>query len=123
ASSLLIGLSAANAVVRRFFGHHYVVWMALAQARAGHANEARSRLERLDVLRADVAHPLAQPAHELEDDVGEHALLRHARLDALADQVRLVATARLEVAIFAITAALHRADGPHAAVVFVALAL
>ncbi len=82
-------LPAANAIVGRFFGHHHVVWVALAQARAGHTDEAGACLERLNILRADVAHRLAQTANELINNVGERTLVGHASLDALGDQAAI----------------------------------
>ena len=97
--------------------------MALTQSRAGHADEARVALHLFDSSGADVAHRLAQPADELIDHVRQRPLVRHAPLDALGDQARLLADAALEVTVLAVAAALHGADGSHAAIVLVALAL
>src|SRR5262249_25286179 len=74
---------AARRVVGSLLGDDNVVWMALAQARAGHADEARVALHLFDGGGADVTHRLAQPADELIDHIRQGPLIRHAPLDAL----------------------------------------
>src|SRR5919197_407084 len=69
-------------VIRRLLRDRHVVRMALAQARARDADEARL-LELVDRRRAAVAHRLPQPADELVQDGRQRPLVRHPPLDAL----------------------------------------
>src|SRR5215469_6364654 len=97
--------------------------MALAQARAGDARKARVGLHISDRGRAAIAHGLAQSAYQLIGHGAERTLVWDAPLDALGNQPGFVSDAFLEVPVFAVAAAFHRADGPHAAIVFIALTL
>src|SRR6266511_2406722 len=74
-------------VVRRFLLDDDVVHVALAQAGGGDPHEARLRPELADGAAAEVAHAAAEPAGELEERHLHRALVRHAPLDALRDEL------------------------------------
>src|SRR6266581_2406109 len=95
--------------------------MALAQAGAGDADEARLLLHLLDGGAAGIAHRLAQAADQLVDQRPQHAFVGHARLDALGDEAALIDYAALEVAVLAVAALLHGPDRAHRPVVLEAL--
>src|SRR5712691_3139567 len=110
-----------DGVVGSLLGDHYVVGMALAQAGAGDADEARLLLHLLDGGAAGIAHRLAQAADQLVDQRPQHAFVGHARLDALGDEAALIDYAALEVAVLAVAALLHGPDRAHRPVVLEAL--
>src|SRR5712691_4803948 len=85
-----------TAIVRRVLRDRDVVRMALAQTGAGDPDEARG-LQRLDRLRAAVAHRLAQAADELVDDRLDRPLVRDAALDSLRHELVHVLDVSLEV--------------------------
>src|SRR3954454_8686028 len=107
-------------VVRCLFGDRHVVRMALDQAGHRNADEARIAAQRLNILRADIAHARSQPADQLEQRVAERAFVGYHALDPFGNQLLTLAGA-LEVPIT--TAALHRANRTHATLGFVAAAL
>src|SRR5919197_1411899 len=109
-------------VIRRLLRDRDVVRVALAQPRAGDADEARV-LEVLDRGRAAVAHRLPQAADELVEDAAERPLVRHLALDPLGDELLDVLDVALEVAVLREPARLHRAERAHPAVGLEALAL
>src|SRR5512138_3877041 len=115
------GRALVRPVVRRFLLDDHVVDVALLEPRRGDADEARLHPELRDRLAAEVAHAAAEPAHELEDGHLDGALVRHAPLDALRDELVGVGHVRLEVAV--LRPLLHGAEGAHAAVLLVAAAL
>src|SRR5215203_4502543 len=84
-------------VVRRLARDGDVVGMRLAEPAAGDAHEARVGAQLLDGAAAAVAHPGAEPAHELVDGVGDGTLVRHPPLDPLRHE--LPAIGLLEVAV------------------------
>src|SRR5262245_1058083 len=67
----------AGLVVRRLAGDGDVVRVVLAERGARDLDEPRAGLELGDVARADVAHPGAEPAHELVHEPGELPAVRH----------------------------------------------
>src|SRR5215831_12355218 len=95
-TSWLVALESAShlpvfdGVVGSLLGDHYVVWMALAQASAGDADEARLLLHLLDGGAASIAHRLAQATDQLVDQRPQHAFVGHARLDALGDEAAFI---------------------------------
>src|SRR5215211_5376535 len=114
--------SAAEPVIRRLLRDRDVVRVRLAQPRAGDAHEARL-LEVADRRSAAVAHGLADAADQLVEDRGEAALVWHAALDPLGDELVDVLDVALEVAVLRERARAHGAEGAHPAVLLVALAL
>src|SRR6266699_5226558 len=100
-------LPVLDGVVGSLFGDHHVVGVALAQAGAGDANEARLFLHLLDGGAAGIAHRLAQAADQLVDQRPQHAFVGYARLDTFGDEAALVDYVALEVAILAVAALLH----------------
>src|SRR5258708_26628877 len=109
------------AIVRRLAHDVDVVDMALAQARAGDAQELPFLLQLLDGGAAGVAHCRAQAADQLMDDVADRALVGHAALYAFGHQLQRALDLLLEVAVG--RAARHGADRAHAAVRLVGTAL
>src|SRR3954451_23437308 len=94
--------------------------MALAEPRPSDANELGA-LHLLDRGGAAITHRLAQPANELVEHVCDRALVRHAPLDPLGDQLVYVLDITLEIAVFRITP-LHRGERGHPVVLLEALA-
>src|SRR5919197_2108041 len=109
-------------VIRRLLRDRDVVRMALAQASARDADEARV-LELLDRGRAAVAHRLPEAADELVEDAAQRPLVGHLPLDSLGDELLHVLDVALEVAVLREAARLHRAERAHAAVCLEALPL
>jgi len=72
-----------------------------------------SGAELVDGAAPHVAHPAAQPADHLEEHVGHRALVGHAPLDALGDELLRAHLAVLEVAVG--RAVLHGGERAHAA--------
>src|SRR5262245_7475419 len=99
-SGLLAAAGSAGSVVRGFFGDEDVMHVAFAQAGASDAHETRALLHLGDGLAAGIAHPRAQAADELRDDLRNRAAVGHTALDALGHQL-LVRGAGLSVAVFA----------------------
>ena len=113
----------STTVVRRVLRDRDVVRMALAQAGAGDADEARL-LHRLDRRRAAVAHRLPQAADELVDDRRERPLVR--RRGPRCPPARACRRPRRRPGSSGpsrTTARLHRAERAHPAVLLEALAL
>src|SRR5436190_21667030 len=96
-------------VVRSVRDGRHPVRVALAESRAGDADELRV-LHLLDRRGTAVAHRLAQPADELVEYVRDRALVRHTALDPLRDQLVDVLDIALEVAVLRVPARLHRAE-------------
>src|SRR6266542_1886997 len=116
-TSALVG-----AVIRRLLGDRDVVGVALAQPRAGDADEPRG-LHVLERRGAAITHRLTDAADELVQDPGERALVGDAALDPLGDELVDVLDVALEVAVLRIAARLHRAERTHAAVLLETLSL
>src|SRR3954466_1017794 len=106
ASSRLRTSATSTPVIRRLLGDRHVVRVALAQARAGDAHEARL-LELPHRGRARVAHGLAQAADQLAQDVANRTLVRDAGLHALVDQVSRILDVALEVPVLRVGTGLH----------------
>ena len=94
--------------------------VALAQAGGGDPDELRLRPQLFDAVAAGVTHPAAEAADELEDVHREGALVGHASLDALGDELHVFGLV-LEVPVAG--ASLHGAHRPHPAVRLVGAAL
>src|SRR3954466_18413 len=95
----------STTVIRSLLGDRHVVGVALAEAGAGDANEARL-LELLDRRRAGVAHRLAQAADQLAEHRAHRPLVRDAALHAFGDQVGAVLDVALEVPVLRVPACL-----------------
>jgi len=95
--------------------------MALAQARAGDADELRLGMEFGEIAGPDIAHRGAQAAGELVHDIADRALVGHLALDALRHQLQRVPDILLEIAVGG--AARYGADRAHAAIGLVGAAL
>src|SRR6266851_4201416 len=108
-------------VVRRLAGDRDVVDVALAQTRAGDADEGAVFLHLGDRAVAGIAHRRAQAADQLMHDVADRPLVRHAAFDPFGDQLQRVDDFLLEIAVG--RTARHRPDRAHAAVIFVAAPL
>src|SRR5512144_886180 len=93
------GARSVRAVVRRFLLDDHVVDVALLEPRRGDPDEPRLHAQLADVPAAEVAHAAAEAADELEDRHLHRALVRHAPLDALGDELVGVGHVGLEVAI------------------------
>src|SRR5690606_7956119 len=76
-----------DTVIRRFLRDRDVVDVALAPAGARDPDEPRLRAQLGDVAAAGIAHRRAKPADQLVDDRDDAALVRHAALDALRDEL------------------------------------
>src|SRR5690606_7249399 len=100
--------------IRALTRDRHVMRMALAQASAGDANEARLFLECLDVGSAHVTHRRLEAAGELVQYACNRALVGNLALDTFRHQLQRVANLRLEVAVR--RAARHGADRTHAAI-------
>src|SRR6266699_122487 len=116
-------LPVLDGVVGSLFGDHHIVRVALAQAGAGDANEARLFLHLLDGGAAGIAHRLAQATDQLVHQRPQHAFIGYTRLDALGDEAALVDHVTLEVAVLAVAALLHSRNRAHRPIVFEALSL
>src|SRR5579885_2484704 len=108
-------VTSAAAVIRGVLRDRDVVRVRLAQPGGGDPDEA-GLLQRLDRLGAAVPHRLAQPADELVDHAGDRALVRHATLDPLGDELLHVLDVALAVAVLAEAAGLQRPERAHPAV-------
>ena len=113
----------SHPVVGRFLDDLHVVHVRLADAGRRDLDELGARAQLLDRRAAAVAHRRAQAAHQLMDHRGQHALVRHAALDALRHELLggALAFGILEIAVRA--AFLHRAERAHAAIALVRAAL
>src|SRR5690606_17976683 len=100
-------------VVRSLAGDRHVVDMALAQARAGDADELAAAAHRGDRRMAGIAHRRAEPADELVEGSGGRALVGDLALDTLGDKL-VGAGFLLEIAVGG--AARHPPDRSPAAV-------
>src|SRR5262245_43526598 len=112
-----------RAVIRRLFDDGDVVHVALAHAGPCDANELRARAHLLDRAAPGVAHRRTQPACELVDDGTDRALVGHASLDALRDELLDLVGGVLEIAVARTVARGHRAERSHAAIALVRAAL
>src|SRR5436305_13118980 len=102
------------AIVRRLFRDRHVVRMGLAKPRYGDADEPRV-LHLVDRRRTAIAHRLAQPTDQLVQHRRQRALVRHATLDALGDELFDVFDVALAVPVFRVRAPTrrpHRTDSP-----------
>ena len=93
--------------------------MRFLHAGVADADEARFFPHFREVAAAGVAHAGAQAAHQLFDDGGNRAFVRHAAFDAFRHEFFRFLSA-LEVAVGGARA--HRAERAHAAVGFVGAA-
>src|SRR5262249_53838854 len=116
------GRTSAAPVIGCVLRDRHVVRMRLTQARARDAHEARL-LQRVDGRGAAVAHSLTQAADDLMQHGLHRPLVRHARLDALGDELVDVLDVALEVAVLRKASRLHRAERAHAAEFLEPLAL
>src|SRR5690606_33940205 len=112
-----------HAVVARLLGDGYVMRVALTQPGGGDLDEAGLGLHLGDRRRTAVAHRGPEPADERVECGGERTLVRDPTLDPLRHELRQALDILLEVAILAVGARLHRAEGAHAAVLLEALPL
>ena len=74
-------------VIGSFLGDDDVVGMAFLDRGRGHLDEPGLGPKLLDGPRAAIAHPGPQAADELEDEVGQRALVRDAALDPFGDEL------------------------------------
>src|SRR5215471_18268471 len=114
------------AVVRRLDRHLHVVRVAFLQA-SGRDLDESGVLQLGDGARAAVSHGHAQPAYQLVGDGGERPAIGNLSLDALRDQLVLAQHVVLEVPVLGVgltpLPVAHRAEGAHAAVGLVLLAV
>src|SRR5690606_14220891 len=108
-------------VVRRLAGDDHVVRVRLAEPGVADADEAGAGPQRLEVAAAAVAHAAPQTADELEDHIGDRALVGDPPLDPLRHQLAGVFHVALEVAVG--RALLHCGERAHPAHGLVAPAL
>src|SRR5438105_4223766 len=109
-------------VIRSFLRDRHVVRMRFAQARGGDAHELRL-LHVLDRRGSAVAHRLPQASDKLMQDRRDCALVSHASLDPLGNELRHVLDVALEVPVTRRTACAHRPERTHASVLLEAFAL
>src|SRR5215471_5930247 len=114
------------AVVRRLDRHLHVVRVAFLQA-SGRDLDESGVLQLGDGARAAVSHGHAQPAYQLVGDGGERPAIGNLSLDTLRDQLVLAQHVVLEVPVLGVGLAplpvAHRAEGTHATVGLVLLAV
>src|SRR5262249_27353945 len=109
-------------VIGRFLGDDDIVRVALLDRGAGDRDEPGLGPEFFDGAGAAVAHAGAEAADELEDEIGERALVGDPAVDAFGDELlgRLVLGVRRpggSVLAVAVVGPLgHGADGAHAAI-------
>src|SRR6185437_9918564 len=103
-------------IVGCFLGDLHVVHVRFAHSRGRDLDELGAAAHLVDRRAAAVAHCGPYAAHELVDDRGERALVRHASLDAFGNEFfcRVVAFSVLEITVA--RALLHRAQRSHPAV-------
>src|ERR1043166_2693828 len=95
-------------IIRALARDRHVVDVALAQARAGDAHEARLVAELGEARGADVAHGGAQAAGELMQHGRDRALVGHLTLDALRHELEVVLDVLLEITVGRAARALAR---------------
>src|SRR5690606_39075292 len=100
-----------------------VVDVALAPPGARDPDEARLRAHLGDAAAPGIAHRRAKPADQLVDDRDDAALVRHAALDALRDELLQLLARVLEIAVGRAVPLRHRAERAHAAIGLVRAAL
>src|SRR5438445_9142417 len=121
-SALALGLPPfpylLEAIVRRLLRDVDVVHVALLEPGRRDAHELGFLAQLGQGARAEVAHPGAQPAHQLLHDEGERALVRHPPLDALGHELpaELLGLLVLKVAVAAPLALAHGLERAHTAV-------
>src|SRR5215471_6014843 len=101
-------------IVRAFPGDGHVVDMALAQTRAGDADELRLLVKLREIPGADITHCRAQATGELMHDIADRALVGHLPFDALGHELQRVLDVLLEITVGRATR--HGADRTHAAI-------
>src|SRR4029079_16445210 len=79
--------STSAPIVGRLLRDRHVVRVALLEPCRRDSDEPRLRVHLLDSRRAAVAHRLAQPSDQLIDDRLPRALVGHAALDPLGDEL------------------------------------
>src|SRR5580765_2537269 len=110
-------------IVGRLLRDRHVVRVALLEACRRDPDEPGLGLHLVDGRRAAVAHRLPHSADELVDDRLHRALVGHATLDPLGDELLDVLDVALEVAVLRERAGLHRAERAHASVLLEPFAL